>query len=84
MRNLTLFILPTCPFCRRALGYIDELKQLPEYKYIEIEVVDESVEKERADSFDYYYVPTFYLGNKKLHEGAIYKNEVQALFDTIL
>jgi glutaredoxin len=83
MPALTLFIQTTCPFCRRALGYIDELKQLPEYKDIEIEIVDEIEQQERADTYDYYYVPTFYLGDKKLHEGAIYKEEVKALFDSI-
>lgn len=84
MPKLTLFIQTTCPFCRRALGYIDELKQLDEYKNIEIETVDEIVEHERADSYDYYYVPTFYLGDEKLHEGGIYKDEVKALFDDVL
>lgn len=83
MPALTLFIQTTCPFCRRALGYIDELKQLPEYKDIDIEIVDEIEQQERADTYDYYYVPTFYLGDKKLHEGAIYKEEVKALFDSI-
>ena len=29
-----------------------------------------------ADRYDYYYVPTFYLGQEKLHEGGIYKDEV--------
>ena len=84
MPKLTLFIQDTCPFCRRALGYIDELKQRDEYKNIDIEVVDENVEKERADSYDYYYVPTFYLKDEKLHEGGIYQNEMKALFDDVL
>jgi thiol-disulfide isomerase/thioredoxin len=84
MPKLTLFIQDTCPFCRRALGYIDELKQLDAYKSIDIETVNEKVEKERADSYDYYYVPTFYLGDEKLHEGAIYYDEVKALFDKVL
>ncbi len=84
MPKLTLFIQDTCPFCRRALEYIDELKKLDEYKDIDIELVDENVEKERADSYDYYYVPTFYLGEEKLHEGGIYQNEVKALFDDVL
>lgn len=84
MPKLTLFIQETCPFCRRALSYIDELKKLDEYKNIDIEVVDEKVEKVRADSYDYYYVPTFYLGEEKLHEGGIYPDEVKLLFDDML
>jgi len=84
MPKLTLFIQETCPFCRRALSYIDELKKDGAYNEIELEVVDENIEKERADSFDYYYVPTFYLGDEKLHEGGIYQEEVKALFDDVL
>ena len=84
MAKLTLFIQPNCPFCKKAFAYIDELKQEDKYKAIDIEIVDELVEVERADTFDYYYVPTFYLGDKKLHEGGIYLNEVKALFDSVL
>lgn len=85
MKNLTLFIQPMCPFCKKALAYIDELKKEdPKYNAIQIEIVDELIDVERADSFDYYYVPTFYDGDKKIHEGGIYKNEVKALFDSVL
>ncbi|MFZ4456628.1 MAG: glutaredoxin family protein [Bacteroidales bacterium] len=85
MTNLTMFIQPRCPFCKNALKYIDELKkEESKYNQINIELVDELIEVERADSFDYYYVPTIYLGDKKLHEGGIYKNEVKALFDSVL
>jgi hypothetical protein len=48
---------------------------------VEIEMIDESVEKELADSYDYYYVPTFYLNEEKLHEGGIFKNEVKSLLE---
>lgn len=85
MVKLTLFIQPNCPFCKKALKYIDELKhEDAKYREIEIELVDELIEVERADSFDYYYVPTFYLGDKKLHEGGIYQPEVKVLFDSVL
>lgn len=85
MAKLTIFIQPNCPFCKKAINYINELQhEDPKYNQIEIELVDELIEVERADSFDYYYVPTFYLGDKKLHEGGIYKPEVKALFDSVL
>ena len=83
--KLTLFILRDCPFCKKALKYIDELKEeYPEFKSIELDIIDEQEQKKLADSYDYYYVPTFYLGEKKLHEGGIYKNEVQGLFEEVL
>ena len=83
--KLTLFILHDCPFCKRALQYIHELKEEhPEFKKIELDIIDEQEQQELANSYDYYYVPTFYLGEKKLHEGGIYKNEVKDLFQSLL
>jgi len=83
--KLTLFILRDCPFCKKALKYIDELKEeYPEFKSIELDIIDEQEQKKLADSYDYYYVPTFYLGEKKLHEGGIYKNEVKDIFKSLL
>lgn len=85
MKNVTLFIQHQCPFCKMALKYINELQQKDEkYHAVQLEIVDELAEVERADSYDYYYVPTFYIGEKKLHEGGIYRDEVKALFDSIL
>jgi len=83
--KLTLFILRDCPFCKRALQYIKELKEEhPEFKAIELDIIDEQEQKALADSYDYYYVPTFYLGEKKLHEGGIYKKEVEEMFQAVL
>jgi len=83
--KLTLFVLNHCPFCKRALQYISELKEEhPEFKDIELDIIEENEQKELADSYDYYYVPTFYLGKEKLHEGAIYKEEVEKLFASLL
>ena len=83
--KLTLFILDNCPFCKRALQYISELKkEYPEFQCIELEIIEESKQQELAGSYDYYYVPTFYLGKEKLHEGGIYKNEVKELFQSLL
>jgi glutaredoxin len=83
--KLTLFILEYCPFCKRARQYIKELKEeYPEFQSIEIEIIDEEKQKELADSYDYYYVPTFYLGKQKLHEAGINKDEVKAMFQSLL
>jgi thiol-disulfide isomerase/thioredoxin len=77
-----MFYLPNCPFCKKAFKYIDEVKaENPELKNVEIETIDESVEKELADSYDYYYVPTFYMNEEKLHEGGIFKDEVKSLLE---
>ena len=68
-----------------ALRFIDELKkENPEFKDIIIETVDELEEPELADTFDYYYVPTFYVDGKKVHEGGIYKPEVEKLLRKVI
>lgn len=80
MKDVKLFYLRNCPFCKKALRYIEELKaQHPELAAIEIEMIEESEQAEVADSYDYYYVPTFYVGGQKVHEGGIYPEEVEAV-----
>ena len=83
--KLTLFILADCPFCKRALKYIDELKkEYPEFQSIELDIIEEDKQEAPDSSYEYYYVPTFFLGKEKLHEGGIYKEEVKAMFETLL
>lgn len=85
MKKLTIFYQEHCPFCKRAFAYIEELKkENPEYRNIPIETVDEIINPEIADKFDYYYVPTFYIEKKKLHEGGIKKNEIKNILDIAL
>ncbi len=72
-----MFVLEKCPFCVKALKYIDDAKaNNEELKNLEIEIHDEGKEPEFADKFDYYYVPTIYIDGAKVHEGAIYEDEV--------
>jgi len=82
--KLTVFVLKRCPYCIKAKRYIKELLEEEQYKDIDIEYVDERKEKERAKQFDYYYVPSFYIGNHKLYEGAIQKEQVKEVFDEYL
>lgn len=85
MAKLKLFYLPRCPFCKKALAYIDELKEEnPAFKGVEIEMIDESAEPELAEKYDYYYVPTFYQNEKKVHEGGIFKEEVRNLLQSAI
>lgn len=77
MKPVKLFYLKTCPFCRKALRYIEEAKAAhPELAAIEIEMIEESEQPDVADRYDYYYVPTFYIDGVKVHEGGIYADEV--------
>ncbi len=83
--KLTLFYLPYCPHCRLALRFIDELRAKDKrYASVEVEMIDESREKALADSYDYWYVPCFYLGREKLHEGHAEPDDVKRVFDRAL
>jgi len=79
--ELKLFILPNCPYCLEALDFINTLKsEEAKYKDIEINIIDEQKNAKLAAKYDYYYVPSFYLGQTKLHEGAATKDKVAAVF----
>ncbi|MFA7189376.1 MAG: thioredoxin family protein [Sphaerochaetaceae bacterium] len=81
MKKILMFYQKWCPYCRKAFDWIDELKKENHaYAAIPIETVDENAEKQRADSFDYYYVPTFYIDGKKVHEGAASKQIIEEVF----
>lgn len=85
MKELTLFYLEYCPYCRRAREYMDELyAENPEYIKIPIKMVEESVQRELANSHDYYYVPCYYIDGEKISEGAIDKAGVKAVLDKAL
>ena len=80
MKHIQLFYLKQCPFCKKALRYIEEAKAAhPELQSLQIELIEESEEPALADQYDYYYVPTFYIDGVKVHEGGIYPEEVEPL-----
>ena len=70
---LTLFYLKNCPYCKKAIKYIEKHNKT---YHVEINMIEESEQDELANQYDYYYVPCFYKGNEKLHEGAISEKEV--------
>ena len=85
MKRVKLFYLKNCPFCKKALRYIEELKaEHAELAAVEIEMIEESEEPGVADTFDYYYVPTFYVDGVKVHEGGIYPDEVEKVLRSAL
>ena len=64
---------------------MDELiTQNSGYRQIEIEILDEREYPDIADSHDYYYVPTFYIGDTKLHEGAASKDKVRLVLEAAM
>ena len=85
MKEITYFYLNGCPYCKEADGYIARLTAAhPEYKDIKITKVEETKQKEYADSFDYYFVPCFYIGKEKLHEGAATQDDIEKVLKKAL
>lgn len=75
MKPIMMFITSWCPYCTQATSWIDDLKkENPKYADIEVKIIDEELKPEIAKQYDYYYVPTYYVGGVKIHEGATSKN----------
>ena len=82
MKKITMFTMESCPYCRQALRWMDELIAGNEaYSGIEIEKIDELVYPDIADEYDYYYVPTYYVDGEKLHEGVASPEKLKRVLD---
>ena len=80
-----MFVMKGCPYCHQAFKWMDELmQQYPEYSDVELTVIDETEQPDVADQWDYYYVPTYFVGKEKLHEGAATKDKIQRVFERAL
>jgi len=80
-----MFTLKTCPYCKQAFQYINTLLSGDtRYSSLEIEYIDEDERPDISEKYDYYYVPTFYVGDEKMHEGAASLDKVRRVFDAAL
>jgi len=84
MNKPMIFVLEQCPYCKKALYSLEELQKEEPYQAMEFEIIEETQQKEIADSYDYYYVPSIFYNGNKLHEGALEKEELKAVLDAIL
>jgi glutaredoxin len=83
MKKITMFVLETCPYCREAFRWMDEFCEVnPEFKEVEVEVIDENKHPEISDQYDYTYVPTFYVDGVKVHDGAATPEIIRTVFET--
>jgi len=79
------FLPEKLPLLQKALRYIEEARAAhPELAAVGIEMIEESEQPALADTFDYYYVPTFYVGGVKVHEGGVYPEEVEKILRSAL
>ena len=69
VKTVELFYMPGCPYCVKAEKAIAQLKKENEiYADIPVKRINEQEETDYAEAHDYYYVPTLYLGSKKVFE----------------
>ncbi|MBQ3356088.1 MAG: glutathione S-transferase N-terminal domain-containing protein [Oscillospiraceae bacterium] len=69
MKELKIFYLEGCPYCRKAAEALMELKtETPAYEKVRIEWIEETRSPEIAGKYDYYYVPSIFCGEEKLYE----------------
>ena len=84
MKHVKMMYLKSCPYCKQAFAMVDELKQLhKEYQDIEIETIEENDEPEKTKGLDYWYVPTYFEGEKLL-EGIPTKAKIEAVLKAAL
>lgn len=85
MKPITMFIMESCPHCKNALHWMDELKQEnPQYNNVPVSIIDENAQPQIASTYDYYYVPTYFVDTAKVHEGVPSKAIIRQVFETAL
>ena len=69
MKKITVFYLEGCPYCRQAREALKELTSENEnYSKVSLEWIEENQNPEISEKFDYYYVPSMFIENKKFYE----------------
>ena len=77
-KPVKMMMLDTCPHCKHALALIDELcQEHPEYQDVTIEQIEENREPEKTEGYDYWYVPTIFVDDVKIHEGVPTKEKME-------
>lgn len=85
MKEITHFYLKGCPHCRKADELIAELAdENPQFGDIPINKIEERENPEIANTYDYYYVPCLWIGNRKLHEGVPTKEKIRKAIEAAL
>ena len=68
--RIKLFIQRGCPFCTMALQHIKRAEE-ELGRTFDIDIIDETRDPVTAYQHDYYFVPTFYIDDVKVHEGVV-------------
>jgi len=82
MQKITMFTMDSCPYCKQAHKWMKEVfEAYPQYAEIPLTIIDEAKHPEIAEKYDYYYVPTYYIGSEKVHEGAASYDIIRDVFE---
>jgi glutaredoxin len=85
MQKILMFKMEGCPYCAMARRWMKELlEERPEFASVETQIVDELEQPAFASKFDYFYVPTFYVGGVKAHEGVPTKEIIEEVYKKAL
>lgn len=85
MKEITYFYIEGCPFCRKADKYIEELiAENPEFAAIKITKIEEHQNASLAKTYNYFFVPSLWIGKEKLHEGAATKEKIKNCLNAAL
>jgi glutaredoxin len=75
---IEFYFLANCPHCQKAFKLIKSFQESnPIYKNVKFELIEEEIDSQRANSKDYYYVPTFFYQGVKLHEGTVNESDIE-------
>ncbi|MBQ6464975.1 MAG: glutaredoxin [Oscillospiraceae bacterium] len=73
MKEITLFYLESCPYCVKGFRALEELyAKKPAYRAVPITKIEESHEPGLADRYDYYAVPSLFVGGEKRFEARLF------------
>ena len=71
MKTLTIMYLAHCPYCKKAKqALMDLLDEVPSYRNVPVEWIEESQQPALADTYDYWRVPSLFIGKEKLFEAS--------------
>lgn len=85
MKHVKLFHFESCPYCREAKQWLKELQEEnPELAKVQVEMIDEKLTPEKIKGYDYWYVPTFFVDDIKMHEGVASKKIVERVLRSAL
>lgn len=73
MKKITMFHIDECKYCDMAKKAIAELREeTPEYNNVEIEMINEDENPEIIENYDYWSVPSLFIGKEKVFEAALF------------